>query len=204
MVRNPSTALRSAANYASIDIARFFRNRRHVQNFQATVEGALFLSAGLGLERVLKMLVDYAAWMTETAVTIALSPATLSLHKSTTKELLRLGANPDGIPRAYRISAYFRSLSGDSTLLDLLAIADDPLDCEGNVDETRLEIAAELLDGHATSRYALMGACMSGRTELARLLIERGAPVNLEDQHELICLLFRSLVSVDMTISFGC
>lgn len=180
VVRKPSIILRNAANFASIDIARFFRDRRHVKNFQTTVEGALFLSAGLGLNRVLEMLIDYAAWMKETARTLALSPATLSLQKSTVKELLKVNANPDGIPAAYLLLEHSRSLNANSTLLDLLAIADDPLDYEGDADETRLEIAVELLDGRATSYYALMGACMSGRTELARLLIDKKAPVNLE------------------------
>lgn len=179
MVRKPSSVLQNAANFASIDIARFFRDRRQVQSFQTLVEGALFLSAGLGLDHVLEPLLEYAAWMKGEALNNALGPAALGLQTSTTKELLRLGAHPDGCRSAYSLSEFIRDLGRNCTLLDLLAFTHEPQGYEGNADEARMVIATELLDSHATFKYALMGACLFDRVRLARLLINRGARVNL-------------------------
>lgn len=177
VLRKPATVLRNAATFASLGIARLFRDRKRVKTFQTLVDGVLFMSAGLGLDHVPGMLVEYAARLTRTAVNNALNCAALGFQQRTTRQLLQLGADPDECMLFFFLQV---SPDKDSTLLDMLTVASAPLGFEGNADESRVAIATELLDHHATSKFALERACRNGRTELARLFIDRGAPVNLE------------------------
>lgn len=159
-----SPIIQAAADVESVDVVELFNDRRLDVGFQIVVIQALFLSAGLGMDHVLGLLLDRTVCKEEQLKQRALSIAAVNLQYDTVRRLLLRGV---------RFDKGFRKVSP----LDELAGADNPPAFDSDADRARIGIAELLLDARVSVRHALAPACARGRTSLVRLFVDRGAKV---------------------------
>lgn len=158
-----SVVLQAAACTAQIDLAPLFYDRSACRQFFNLVKLALEQSAIEGNDNVLDLLLRYVATTKTDLARGLLRIAALNLRESTTRLLLRQGAQPN---------------QRGSSIMCSLARAEDPLRCGDDPVNTRNAIATLLLDNGACTKGAILSASRAGRTRLAQLLVARGATIS--------------------------